>query len=44
MDPVTDRIIPFNFYALIFKEGLLTVSWKKLNHFKRFEILKKRLS
>lgn len=32
LDEVTDRIIPFNFYALIFKEGLLTFHFKKSDH------------
>jgi hypothetical protein len=32
-DPVTDQIKPFNFYSLIFKEGLLTVSFTSLASF-----------
>ncbi|KAI8059411.1 uncharacterized protein B0P05DRAFT_558534 [Gilbertella persicaria] len=35
VDALTDRIRPFNFYSLIFKEGLLTFHFKKSEHIAR---------
>ncbi|KAI8380701.1 hypothetical protein BD560DRAFT_365209 [Blakeslea trispora] len=35
LDPLTDRIIPFNFYSLIFQEGLLTFHFKHSHHIDR---------
>ncbi|KAI8374966.1 hypothetical protein EDC96DRAFT_497420 [Choanephora cucurbitarum] len=35
IDPLTDRIIPFNFYSLIFQDGLLTFHFKNSHHIDR---------